>query len=45
MGRAPNVSCIDQDLELTNSTQDWFIFFGGAAFTLLCFWLIYHYLG
>lgn len=28
-----------------NSTQDWYIFFGGAAFTLFMFGVIYHYLG
>ncbi|KAJ9124227.1 hypothetical protein QFC22_001025 [Naganishia vaughanmartiniae] len=25
--------------------QDWYIFFGGALFTLFMFWVIYHYLG
>ncbi|KAF9529426.1 golgi SNAP receptor complex member bos1 [Crepidotus variabilis] len=27
------------------STQDTYIFFGGAIFTFFCFWLIWHYLG
>jgi len=30
---------------IVSRTQDMYIFFGGAAFTLFMFWVIWHYLG
>lgn len=45
VGRLRCGPCRCERMMLMNRTQDVWIFFGGAGFTLFSFWVIWHYLG